>query len=282
MTESVENFKKRLAQIKEISTLPHVMTKIMEIITDENSSAIDLAEEIAKDASLTAKILKMVNSAYYGFYREIAKVSDAVVVLGFNEIRRISLAISVIEIFGSQSEDRRLEFWNHSFTCAAMSDILAKKYSLQEHGAFTAGLLHDIGKSILDQYFNDMFMEVREHMQEHSMSAHEAEQALYGFDHADIGYWLSERWNLPVTLGEAIRCHHRPESAVELPELAQTVHLADKLTIEFTREKAGLAPETPDAEGDIQKDGLTPIEKSEALSELEERIKDSTLTVFLK
>lgn len=275
MTESIENFKKRLAEIKEISTLPHVMTRILEIITDEHSSAVDLADEIANDTSLTAKILKMVNSAYYGFYREIAEVSDAVVVLGFNEIRRLSLAISVLDLFGGKKEGRRMAFWNHSFACAAMSDILARERRMEEQGAFTAGLLHDIGKSILDQYFNDMFTAVQERMLEHSLPFHEAERELYGFDHADIGYWLAERWNLPVTLGEAIHYHHQPESATEMPELAQVVHLANKLSIEFMDSRKGTTPEADDL---TEEDGgLDPEEKNNLLAQLEKRIGDSTL-----
>ena len=293
MIESADNFKKKLNEIREISTLPQVMTRIMEVITCEHSSATDLATEIAKDASLTAKILKMVNSAYYGFYREIAKVSDAVVVLGFNEIRRLSLAISVLDAFGMRNEDDRLAFWNHSFICAAMSDILAKKRHLQEQGAFTAGLLHDIGKSILDQYFSDMFVAVQEHMRENSLKAHESENALFGFDHADIGYWLSERWNLPVTLGEAIHYHHQPESATELPELAGVVHIADKLSIEFMLAKKKPAIQTTEETEVIDEaDKITevdevgefdigPEEKAELLSELEERIEDSTLKSIL-
>ena len=275
MTESIDNFKKRLAEIKEISTLPHVMMRIMEIITDEQSSAVDLADEIANDTSLTAKILKMVNSAYYGFYREIAEVSDAVVVLGFNEIRRLSLAISVLDLIGGKSAEHRVAFWNHSFSCAAMSDILVKERGIAEQGAFTAGLLHDIGKSILDQYFNDMFTAVHDRMRENSLSFYEAERELFGFDHADIGYWLAERWNLPVTLGEAIHYHHQPELATEMPELAQVVHLADKLSIEFINSKIGIVPE---GDNMAEENGeLDPEEKNNLLLQLEERISDSTL-----
>ncbi len=275
MNESLENFKKKLAEIREISTLPHVMIKIMEIITDENSSAVDLADEIAKDPSLTAKILKMVNSAYYGFYREIDRVSDAVVVLGFNEIRRLSLAISVLEVFGSATEGHRVAFWNHSFTCAAMSDILAEEWQLHDQGAFTAGLLHDIGKMILDQYFAEMFGAVQERMKERSLKAHEAEKSLYGFDHADIGYWLSERWNLPVGLSEAIHCHHRPEAATETPDLARLVHMADKLSIELLESGSDGSREI-EASGEDE-DGMDPKKRSELLGRLEKRIKDSTL-----
>ncbi len=254
------------------------MVRILEIITDEKSSASDLAEEIAKDTSLTAKILKMVNSAYYGFYREIVKVSDAVVVLGFNEIRRLSLAVSVLDMFGNSQAGHRLRFWNHSFTCAAMCDILARKQRVHNEGAFTAGLLHDIGKSVLDQHFGSMFSAVQACMKEHSVQSHEAERMLFGFDHGDIGYWLSERWNLPVSLSEAIHYHHRPTSAEEAPELTRVIHVADKLTNEFAELKAqGLSVDEMTGEDN----GLLPEERAEYLIELENRIKDSTLVDIL-
>ncbi|MBI5114860.1 HDOD domain-containing protein [Candidatus Poribacteria bacterium] len=270
---SIEQFRKKLLDIKEISTLPHVMVKIMEIITDENSSAADLAKEITKDASLTAKILKIVNSAYYGFYREIVRVSDAVVVLGFNEIRRLSLAISVLDMFGGRQRERRFKFWTHSFACAAMCDILSKEQGPYDKGAFTAGLLHDIGKAALDQYFSDMFAAVQTCMEDRSLKAHEAERTLFGFDHADIGYWMCERWNLPVSLSEAIRCHHHPESAQEAPQLARLVHTADALVTEFMETKgAGFFEAGKEQE---QNSGFSPEKKAGLLLELQKRLKDS-------
>jgi putative nucleotidyltransferase with HDIG domain len=276
---SAEQFKKALAEIKEISTLPHVMVRILEIITDPNSSAGDLAKEIAKDASLTVKILKIVNSAYYGFYREIGRVADAVVVLGFNEIRRLSLAVSVLEMFGGRQRERRFKFWTHSFACAAMCDILSKEDGLQDKGAFTAGLLHDIGKAVLDQHFTDMFSAVRACMEDRSLRAQEAESMLFGFDHADIGYWLSERWNLPVSLSEAIWRHHRPEEAREAPQLVRLVHDADELVTEFL-EPRRVSP--PGAETMREKrPGFPQERKADILLELQKRMKDSrSLNVF--
>lgn len=275
MPRSVEEFKKELVDIQEISTLPQVMARIMDIITDENSSASDLADEIVKDKSLTAKILKMVNSAYYGFYREIAKVSDAVVVLGFNEIRRLSLAISVLDMFSGGDRSRhRLRLWNHSLTCAAMSDILSREWNAGDRSAFTAGLLHDIGKAVLDQYFPEMFSEIQACVEEQSLAAHEAEALLYGFDHADIGYWLSERWNLPVSLSEAIHHHHSPESADTAAELAGLVHKADKLANEFMRLKAA---KLPISAKQVEADELPVEKKVELMLKLEKRMRDSVV-----
>ena len=272
---SLEEFKKKLMEINEISTLPQVMARIMKIVTDENSCAADLAKEITKDKSLTAKILKIVNSAYYGFYREIVKVSDAVVVLGFNEIKRLSLAMSVLDMFGKDKQaEHRLALWNHSLMCAAMSDILEKEWGLQHHGAFTAGILHDIGKAVLDQYFPPMFAAVQVLMHEHSIQAYEAEQRLFGFDHSDIGSWLSEKWNLPQNLIEAIKTHHQPEQARIEPELAKVVFVANRLANEFLKIKsAGLKPAEVAYEGDPD---FLPEKKLELLLQLDNRITGST------
>ncbi|RJP71553.1 MAG: HDOD domain-containing protein [Candidatus Abyssobacteria bacterium SURF_17] len=267
--------------IKEISTLPQVMARIMEIITDESSSASDLASEIAKDKSLTAKILKMVNSAYYGFYREIVKVSDAVVVLGFNEIRRLSLAISVLDMFGGSSQaEHRVRLWNHSLTCAAMSDILVKEWRMGDKGAFTAGLLHDTGKAVLDQYFPSMFSAVQACMREQSLSAHEAERMLFGFDHGDIGFWLFDRWSFPITLSKAIQYHHRVEAAQEAADMARLVHVADRLANEFVVLKSAGVPMT----GVSWEEGEEPSfeEKVSLLLELEKRMRSTaSATMFL-
>jgi putative nucleotidyltransferase with HDIG domain len=275
MNIPLEQFKKKLMEINEISTLPQVMSRIMQIVTDENSCAADLAKEITKDKSLTAKILKVVNSAYYGFYREIVKVSDAVVVLGFNEIKRLSLAMSVLDMFGKDKRaQHRLALWNHSLACAAMSDILEKEWKLRNRGAFTAGLLHDIGKAVLDQYFPPMWAAVQVMMHEQSLQAYEAERRLFGFDHSDIGCWLSEKWNLPQNLIEAIRCHHRPEAAQLEPELARAVHVANRLANEYMRLKmAGLTILDVALEGDPQFD---PEKKVELMQELDKRVSGST------
>ncbi len=275
MNVSVEQFKKKLMDINEISTLPQVMAKIMRIVTDENSCATDLAKEIAKDKSLTAKILKIVNSAYYGFYREIVKVSDAVVVLGFNEIKRLSLAMSVLDMFGRNKQaEHRLALWNHSLACAAMSDILEREMAVKTHGAFTAGILHDIGKAVLDQYFPPMFAAVQVLVHEQSMQPYEAERHLFGFDHADIGCWLSEKWNLPEELTEAIRRHHQPASIAEGAELARIICLANRLANEFMRIKgAGLSIHDVALEGDPD---FSPQKKAQLLLELDSRVCGST------
>lgn len=242
-----EKLRHQVADIREVGTLPHVMLRILDIVADERSSAADLADAIATDTSLTAKILKIVNSAFYGFYREIALVADAVVVLGFEEIKRISLAISVVGMLGGKSarDERRLRFWHHCFQTAALADLIERDLTRGSQGAFTAGLLHDIGRALLDQHFPDMFAAIAaEEAATHRTTA-EVERALLGVDHGEIGFWLADGWNLPPQLAEAIRFHHAPDLATEGARLAATVHIADTM-VHWANDVAEDAP--PDRE----------------------------------
>lgn len=227
---SAETLRRKVEAIPGVATLPHVMARILELVDDESSSATDLGAEIAADTSLTAKLLKIVNSAFYGFPRQIAQVSEAVVVLGYEEIKRISLATSVIGMFGDGSphEDGRLRFWTHSLHTAALAELLEREGGRGGKGAFTAGVLHDLGRIVLDQFFPEINRAIEHQEAAENRTPVEIEQELLGVTHADIGYWLAERWNLPPVLAEAIQLHHRPKRATE-GTLAAAVHVADVL-----------------------------------------------------
>lgn len=229
---SPEQLRRQVEDIREVGTLPHVMAQILEVIADENASAKDLSDQIAADAGLTAKILKIVNSAFYGFYREIALINDAVVVLGFEEIKRISLAISVVGMLGRGpgTDAERIRFWNHCFHTAAMSELIERELGRGGQGAFTAGLLHDIGRAVLDQHFPEIYATLNQRQQDSGRLPVDVEQEVLGLNHGEIGYWLAERWHLPPLLGKAIRFHHDPAAAGEEGmALAATVHVADVL-----------------------------------------------------
>lgn len=233
---SCEQLRRQVEDIREVGTLPHVMVRILDVIGDENASAKDLSDEIAADPGLTGKILKIVNSAFYGFYREIALISDAVVVLGFEEIQRISLAISVVGMLGRKGggNDERVRFWNHCFHTAAIAELLERELGRGGKGAFTAGLLHDVGRAVLDQHFPELFQTLLATERRERQLPIVVEQNLLGTTHAEIGYWLAERWHLPPVLAEAIRFHHVPAEAGDGAVMAATVHVADVLVHRLT------------------------------------------------
>lgn len=237
---SAEQIYSRLRDIKSIATLPQVMTRIMAVVTDGKSSAKDLAKEIRTDQALTSKILKISNSAYYGFYRKIVNIEDAVVVLGFKEIRSLALAVTVYGLFdeGKNVFFNRKYFWRHCVITAVLSEMLSEPYPEQQAQAFTAGLLHDLGRAILDQYFPEEWKVICREVEQRRQHWLPVERELIGTDHGEIGYWVAERWSFPQGLTECMRFHHEPLRAEVSPRLTAIVHLADLLSRRDAQEQA--------------------------------------------
>ncbi|MFH1570971.1 MAG: HDOD domain-containing protein [Gemmatimonadota bacterium] len=216
-----------------LPTLPAVITQLIGLIDNPKTSARNVAQLISTDQALTARILKLANSAFYGFPREIATVDLAVVVLGFETVKNLGLSVSVLERFargGENTQFDRQKFWEHCIGCGVAARLLAAKLRYRVPGeAFAAGILHDIGKLILSQYFPEEFAEIMAVVRDDDVYIGEAEQRVLGLTHTEIGSWLAEKWNLPGQLVDAITLHHAPgrlERGAELPAL---IHLADFL-----------------------------------------------------
>ncbi len=196
-----------------LPTLPSVVAKMIELIDNPRTSATSLARLIASDQALTARILKLANSAYYGFSREISTVNMAIVVLGFNTVKDMGLSLSVFDVFrdGKRSEVFDMNrFWEHSIACGIASRMLVRSFRPRFTGeSFVAGLLHDIGKVILNQYFLDEFTAIIE-CQSRGPTLEESEMSIIGTSHAQVGSWLAERWNLPHLISRTILHHHDP------------------------------------------------------------------------
>ena len=232
MAINSEQVKNLIAKIDDLPTLPNVITKIMEILENPKSTARDIDNVIKTDQTLTAKTLKMVNSAYYGFPRRITTVTDAVVILGFNTVRSLALSATVCKMFlgGSKDFDREA-LWEHSIAVAFASRIIAKRvrYSDEEE-AFVAGLLHDVAKIVEDQYFHEEFMKAVTKSKNELISLLECERQELGMDHSLIGRRVADKWNLPLKITKVIGYHHQPEFAgAEDQEITSIVHVADVL-----------------------------------------------------
>jgi len=228
-----QRLKKITQSIIGLPTLPTVITQMIGLIDNPKTSARDVSRLIATDQALTAKILKLANSAFYGFPREISTVNHAVVVLGFETVKSLGLSVSVLERFAGRSGDTsfdRQKFWEHSIACGVAARMLADKLRYRVQGeAFAAGILHDIGKLILSQYFADEFTEILELVRTQDLYIGKAEEAVLGVTHAEVGNWLAEKWNLPRQLVEAIAFHHAPGRLYRGAELPSLIHLADFL-----------------------------------------------------
>ena len=231
----IAGVREKVWALDEIATLPSTLVRILSVVQDESTTALDLAAEITSDPALTLKVLGTVNSSYYGFHRQINSIPDAVVILGFDEVERLALAISVINLFGRDQESARAlhMLWRHSLACSVVAGCLETHYRSRFpsiSGAHIAGLLHDIGKAVIAQYFPEAVVPITHLVQEDGLSVLEAErEVLEGSSHCDIGAWLAERWDLPPTLVESISMHHTPEAVPAGNLLTHATHLADVL-----------------------------------------------------
>ncbi len=220
-----------VARIGDLPTLPTVLNSILDALTEPETSALDLGRLIAADQSLSATLLRQANSAYYGFFRTISSVPNAVVVLGFREVQNLVLTASVFRAFPSKdSAYDRNQLWRHSLATAMLCERLAKALRFSpDPASFSAGLLHDIGKVALDSIYPKAVAEIVTRSRDEQRPVREIEKEVLGLDHAEIGGALAVHWNLPIALSDAIRWHHEPESATISQQLACMVAVSNYL-----------------------------------------------------
>ncbi len=223
---------KFIRSIDNLPTLPSVVARVNELVENPSSSAADINQAIRQDLALSARILKLVNSSFYGFPRRISSIAHAVVILGFNTVRNVVLSAFVLDSFASRDLPfGHKTFWIHSLGVGVTASILASRRGISEgEDAFIAGLLHDVGKVVLHQYARADFAEVLKVAGEKDCLMYEAEQEVLGTTHAEVGAMLLEAWHLPERLVKAVGLHHAPADADEHRDLVAAVHLADILT----------------------------------------------------
>ena len=222
-----------IRRVDDLPTLPRIVLKITELVNNPKSSARDLAGVITDDQVLTARLLKFVNSAFYGFPQNISTATDAVVLLGFDAIRNLLLTTSMFDLFSNKNKENELKrekMWDHSLGCAVAAKVIGDyvRYDNPEE-LFVSGLLHDIGKIVEMLFLPDDFAEVVSMVENKNILMLAAEDHVLGYNHADIGRLLAEKWNLPSKLVTVIACHHQPGLAGSFSQEAAIVHIADIL-----------------------------------------------------
>ncbi len=226
--------------IKDLDTIPSLPTaaiKAVKLLQDPDVSISELTKTIEYDPALTTNVLRLANSAYFGAARQIGSLKQAIVRLGTSNVFRLVVASAVAPLANKAVKGYDLpagELWIHSIAVAIGSDIMREELKLDTPGyMFTAALLHNIGKVVLGNCNYVEAEKILEMAVSHNVSFDEAELAVLGIDHAEVGALLLERWNLPQDIIEVVRWHHYPKYYPHNKEVIDLVHVADNLCMKM-------------------------------------------------
>ena len=229
----MNDIEKIIKGIDKLKPMPQVAGKIMSIVEDPDSSISDLTEVVTYDQALTANLLKICNSAYFGLSRQIDSVHQALVYMGMDQVADLVFLTGGAENLkkGQKGYDlQEGELWRYSVSSALIArEVCEKKGSKNNHLVFTAALLKDIGKVVLSQYVADSIDKINGLVSEGGLSFREAEKEVIGIDHADLGGMVAEKWNFSSEMVNIIRNHHMSEELLREDFDTSVVYLADTL-----------------------------------------------------
>ncbi len=221
----------RLQTDKNLPSVPSIVHKLLDLVSDENASIDSIAEVISMDPAISAQVLRLANSAAFAGPQRIGAIDQAVLRIGLGIIKDVVLSLSVINIFKASQYFSYQDFWKHALAVAfgAQSvEKLSTRASFPTEELYMCGLVHDIGILILDQFMGDHYLNVLEEAKHYQHPLHEVEKAILGIDHAEVGGILVERWQLPQTIIDAVRYHHQPtQTDQKEPKITKYVHIAN-------------------------------------------------------
>jgi len=238
---TIDYIRDKVKTIINLPALPSIAMEVVEMVDNPRTSASQLGKIISSDQALTAKVLKIANSPFYGFPKKISTIDFAIIVLGFDALKEIVISISLVSSLQKKSDayfDSKT-FWDHAIATGVIARKIARDLSYRISGeVFVGGLLHDMGVSVMHRYFNAEYRRIVDIARESELTFSEAEESVLGVTHAEIGSWLAERWNLPDHLAEAILHHNAPSKAEMNPELVSIIHCADVVSSRISGQQA--------------------------------------------
>lgn len=247
--EKAANVKNRLKEIDSLPSLPLVLRKIQRTIKNPNSSMGDIANAISQDPALASKAIRLVNSAYYGASQPVTSIKQAIIILGLQTVANIVTALGIIRIFPVKGEDNVFnhdDFWKRSLTCGHIAEKIAKKIKpALADDCFMAGLLHDIGHLLFDQFFNREFTRILYDSKEDQSIMIQSEEKYLGLTHADAGAILCSNWQIPESIAMSIKYHHTEsqkldQSLDQYGELISIISLSSLITHILSTDKTQL------------------------------------------
>jgi putative nucleotidyltransferase with HDIG domain len=265
----LQQFRAEVIARRNLPTIPTVLSRILQLVDGESASGRDLIEVIEHDQALTGKMLRLANSAFFGQTRRVATIPRAVVLLGFSTVRNLALGVKVWDALGGGVSRARLEeLWAHAVAVALSAKMLATRLRAGDPDeAFTAGLLHDTGRLVMAMRLKEEYWVAVGGATE-SQPVDTIENATFGVDHAEVGGWLLEAWNLPPGIIDAVRQHH---AAGARPGVGGLLSIADRLVAWTDLETGALRPEAEDLLRIAGERGITAPMWEDLVQQLRER-----------
>jgi len=252
------SIEKLILDTVDLPSLPPVASKVLQLINKDGSSVSELEDLIAKDQSFSTRLLRVANSPYYGRGRSIDTISSAIIMIGFNTMRSLIVAASVKDMHSRFGLFEK-KLWEHSLGVSIAASLIAKKTRLvHAEEAMVAGLLHDVGKTVLNNNLPDQYSLIIERVFEQSVPFHTVETEMLGYNHCNVGGLIARKWKLPKNLEIVIEYHHTEDMPVmddsSYEVMCSLVKVADALCLNLGI-GFQLSNEIPDI--DIQALGLT-------------------------
>lgn len=220
-----------LDRVAAIQPLPDTVMKLINVVNDPKSTIDNIIEVVRYDQAVTTQMLRICNSAYFAVSREIDSLNDAIRMLGTMKILQLVMAVHSNSLLAKQQSGYGLEpgiLWKHSVGVAITATLFAERIHYPNSNlAFTAGLLHDVGKTILNEYVGQEFAEIVRRVNDENLSFSEAEHAVLGFSHEEIGAKVAEKWQVPEHIARCIRYHHEPQALPTPDPLVDAVYLGN-------------------------------------------------------
>jgi putative nucleotidyltransferase with HDIG domain len=233
VTPVPKKLKRILQDVRQLRPMPSNVTRILQALENPNTSATRVADLISMDQAITASILKMANSPMMGFTANCTSIVDGVVRIGFKQTRMLVIGASSENSLKERLSGYQMgegDLWRHAVSCASIALWFARTLRFRNPDeAYVGGLLHDLGKLVLDQYVLADYRRIGTMIEQHAVSMSVVERKFYGIDHARVGGLMAEEWNFPESLASAIQYHHNPGQASQFGELAALVDVSNSL-----------------------------------------------------
>jgi putative nucleotidyltransferase with HDIG domain len=235
----MDNYKDLVSSTLELPSPPVVVQRLQKVFSREEISGHDIARVIETDQSFTARVLRLVNSPFYGFTRKIVSVEEAITMLGINAIKQLILATSLLNTFKTGKQTSALtNFWSHSLGVAIIAKHLAYRFDKDTQSEiFLGGILHDIGRLFFLKFEPERFDQF--YVGQESVTGIDSEAAFFGIDHQKIGEMLARKWNFPKSICAIIEYHHRPLESVDHVQMVATINMADIICHGFDLGRSG-------------------------------------------